>query len=181
MVKKQLLWLSALAAGLFSCPPAIAQQAGQVIPGYGNFYHVENPDIPPKTDIEFKVVFDVYNSPAPTGEANPHLETAARFLNLHLESGIPAGKLHVALVVHGKATEDLLMPEAYREKHGAMSPNAQLIKALLDAGVKIAVCGQSASSRGISKEETIPGVQWALSAMTALVYYQNEGYQFIKF
>lgn len=181
MGKKIISVLSALAAGLFYCPPARAQQAGPVIPAYGKVYRVNKPDIPSGTDTPLQAVFDVYDNPGRPGDLNPHLETAARFLNLHVQSGYSTANLRVALVVHGDAAEDLLKPDIYREKHGTISQNALLVRELIRAGVQIAICGQSATARDISREQTIPGVKWALSAMSALVYYQNEGYQFIKF
>lgn len=181
MVKKVIIALSALVSGLFYCLPAGAQQAGPVIPDYGKVYRVTNPDIPSGTDTALQAVFDVYDNPAQPGDLNPHLETAARFLNLHVQSGFSPAKLRVALVVHGDATEDLLKPEIYREKHGTESRNARLVRELVRAGVQVAICGQSAAAHGISREQTIPGVKWALSAMSALVYYQDEGYRFIKF
>lgn len=181
MGKKIIIVLSALAAGLFYFPPARAQQAGPVIPDYGKVYRVTNPDIPSGTETMLQAVFDVYDNPGGSGDLNPHLETAARFLNLHVQSGFSAANLQVALVVHGDATEDLLKPEIYREKHGTESQNARLVRELISAGVQVTICGQSAAAREISREQTIPGVKWALSAMSALVYYQDEGYQFIKF
>ncbi len=158
-----------------------AQESGPIIRGYGKVFSIENPDIPGPETTEFKAVFDVYDSPAGTQGTNPQLETAARYLNMHAQSGIPKEKLKVALVVHGKASEDLLRPDFFRQKHGVENPNADLVKALLDAGVEIAICGQSATSRNIQREQTIRGVLWSLSAMSALVHYQNINYRFIKF
>lgn len=157
------------------------QEAGPVITDFGKVYQIDNPDIPSDYTEVYKAVFDVYDSPSGRGVINPQLETAARYLNLHVKGGIAPENLKVALVVHGKATEDLLRPQEFLKKHGTPSANAALVRKLLDAGVSIAVCGQSATSRQIGREQTIEGVQWALSAMTALVHYQNKGYRFIKF
>ncbi len=166
---------------LFCLTLSMAQETGPVFTDYGKVFTIDNPDIPASTDIQLKAVFDVYDSPASREQLNPQLETAARFLNMHVRSGVKPENLAVALVVHGKATEDLLRPGDYLKKHGVASPNADLVRQLLNAGVQIAVCGQSASSRDIGREQTIPGVQWSLSAMTALIVFQNEGYQIIKF
>lgn len=168
-------------AGLLGMLPLTAQEAGPVIGEFGKVYQVASPDIPDTSDQNFMAVFDVGDSPGQGTGPNALLETAARFLNVHAQNGISPERLQVALVVHGKATEDLLTDEVYRERLGHDNPNSALISALLDAGVQIAVCGQSASARQIPREATIPGVQWALSAMTALVQYQNQGYQLIKF
>jgi len=85
------------------------------------------------------------------------------------------------LVVHSKASKDILNNEAYKKQYGTDNPNTELIKALLNTGGQIIFCGQSSMSRGISKEELIAGVQLSLSAMTALIQLQNEDYRLIKF
>lgn len=158
-----------------------AQSAGPVIAGYGKVWPIPGADIPGNGEMEFHAVFDVYDNTATESGINRQFETAARFLNLHAQSGIAPEKLKVALVVHGTATEDLLTIDSYRERHGVDNANLDLVTKLMEAGVEIVVCGQSASSRNIDREETIDGVQWALSAMTALIYFQNEGYRLIKF
>ena len=181
MVRKRRLRGTWYLACLLALSTASAQEAGPIILEYGKVYRISNPDIPTGTEQYFKAVFDVYDSPGPGNEPNAQLETAARFLNMHAQYGIPAENLHLALVVHGKATEDLLNSKAYTLKFKNKNPNAGLIEALLRAGVEIAVCSQSATARHISREETLPGVQWSLSAMTALIHYQNLGYRLIKF
>lgn len=166
---------------VFLCNQAPAQNAGPVIPGYGKVWQIQGADIPRDNEMEYHAVFDVYDDVPGEGGINRQFETAARFLNMNAQSGIAMEKLKVALVVHGKATEDLLSVDHYKERKGVENANLELVAELMQAGVEIIVCGQSASSRNIKRNETIPGVQWALSAMTALIYYQNEGYRLIKF
>jgi len=157
------------------------KEAGPVIKDFGKVWKVQNADYPTKTAQEFKVVFDVMNSPDNPSQRNASIETAARFLNMHAQSGVPIAQLHVALVVHNKASKDLITNEAYQNRFGIDNPNAEMIAQLLDADVDILFCGQSSMSRNFPKNELIPGVQLALSAMTALIQLQNEGYTFIKF
>ncbi len=61
------------------------------------------------------------------------------------------------------------------------NPNTAMLKALGDAGVTIYLCGQSAAHRGYGVEELNPAVTMALSAMTAHVRLQSEGYTLIPF
>ena len=82
---------------------------------------------------------------------------------------------------HGGAWQDVLSNEAYKEKFGVDNPNLPLINALDAAGVDVIICGQTASYRGMTKQTINPNVKMALSAMTALLQYQNQGYRFIKF
>jgi len=53
--------------------------------------------------------------------------------------------------------------------------------ALHDAGVKIYLCGQTAAGRGFTTEDLNPAVSVALSAMTAHVRLQADGYTLIPF
>jgi len=100
---------------------------------------------------------------------------------MHANEGMKAEQLHVAMTIHGSAWQDILTDEAYQEKFGVPNPNSQLIKALNEAGVDIILCGQTASFRGVTSETKLPEVKLALSAMTALLQYQDQGYRFIKF
>lgn len=166
---------------LFSLP-CISQEkkAGPIIEKYGEVWTIENPDFKTDTSQEFKVVFDVMDSPSSHDEINKKLETAARFLNMHAQSGVPKSQLKVALIVHNQASKDIAHDEAYRKRFNVSNPNSGLIKALLDADVEIIYCGQSSFSRDFPKEDLIPGVKMALSAMTASIQLQNEGYRLIK-
>lgn len=166
---------------LFSLP-CISQEkkAGPIIEKYGEVWTIENPDFKTDTSQEFKVVFDVMDSPSSHDEINKKLETAARFLNMHAQSGVPKSQLKVALIVHNQASKDIAHDEAYRKRFSVSNPNSGLIKALLDADVEIIYCGQSSFSRDFPKEDLIPGVKMALSAMTASIQLQNEGYRLIK-
>lgn len=157
------------------------KSAGPIIESYGPVSKIDNPDYPTDTTTTLKVVFDIMDSPDDPGVVNTKIETAARFLNMHAQSGVPRENMKVALVVHNKASKDIMINTAYRQRFGMDNPNAKMIAALLEAQVSIILCGQSSVSRNIPREEVQPGVQLALSAMTALIQLQNEGYRFIKF
>lgn len=154
---------------------------GKIIKEYGPTFEIDEPDIPTDTSAELKVIFDVSQSSEDKKIINKYIETAARFLNMHANAGMKPEQLKVALTIHGSAWQDILNDEAYNELHGINNPNSGLIKALNKAGVDIILCGQTASYRKIKKEDIIPDVKLALSAMTALLQYQNNGFKFIKF
>ncbi len=159
---------------------AQTKNAGPIIEEFGKVFRVENPDVKVDIEKEFKVVFDVTSSSEDMGELNLSLETAARFLNMHAQAGVPKERLKVALVVHSKAGKDLLNNAAYQSRYKVGNPNLNLVKALLDADVQVILCGQSAASRGFARTELIPGVQISLSAMTALIQLNGEGYTILK-
>ncbi len=69
----------------------------------------------------------------------------------------------------------------FGETFNVENPNSQLIKELSNAGVDVITCGQTAMLRKIDKSVVLPEVKFALSAITTLLQYQNNGYKFIKF
>ena len=79
-------------------------------------------------------------------------------------------------MVYGPASRDLLQPA-----EGEETETHQLITALLEAGVPVYLCGQSAAAYGIDKGDLIPGVEMALSAMTAHAVLSAEGYSLNPF
>lgn len=176
----------ALSAGLFALvaglSPAHAQDAmrpgfhaGSVIPGFGPVATVEGRE-PLAASATFSVAFDVAEAAKP-GTINRTLESAARFLNMHAEAGVPRDAVRIAVVVHGPASFDLTDAAAYGKKHdGAANANLAAIAALIDNGVEIHLCGQSAVAQGITAADLAPGVRMALSAMTAYALLQQRGY-----
>ncbi|MEY8779863.1 DsrE family protein [Allomuricauda sp. XS_ASV26] len=155
-------------------------KAGPIIEDYGAVWEIDNPDFVTDTTQEFKVAFDVKDGPESDTELNRNINTVARFLNMHAQSGVPVSQIKAALIVHGTAARNLLTNEAYKKRYEAANPNLELVKSLLDAGVEVIMCGQSSKTRELPKEELIPGVKIALSAMTANILLQNEGYRPIK-
>ncbi len=157
--------------------PAAAQDApssfgpGPLITDYGSIAPAEG-HTPIPADTEFKVAFD---TAAPGGkEPNRTLESAARFLNMHVAAGVPAERIRVAVVVHGRAVGDVTTAGGAGDR--SPNPNAALVAALLSHGTRIIVCGQSAAGLGVTKDDLLPGVEMALSAMTAHALLQQEGY-----
>ena len=170
-----ILVVLALITSPLSAQDMTAFTTGPVFEEYG-------PNAPVETDFEipegaeFKVAFDVAAG-AETGELNRTLESAARFINMHVRVGVPLENIQVAVVVHGKASEDLLGAGEYaNRREGAENANIALIAALAEKGVGVILCGQSAAAYGISNDMLAPGVEMALSAMTEHALLQQNGY-----
>ena len=155
-------------------------KSGPVIEGYGAVWEINDPDFETDTSQEFKVVFDVKDGPESNTELNRNINTVARFLNMHAQSGIPTAQLKAALIVHGTAARNLLSDDAHKARYKVENPNRELVEELLSAGVEIIMCGQSSKTRDLPKEDLIPGVKIALSAETANIQLQNQGYRPIK-
>jgi intracellular sulfur oxidation DsrE/DsrF family protein len=177
--------ISGLAALLSVAPAAGAQAIGTPRPGpvleeFGAVF--ELPEIDWETpDVEYRAVFDVRDPAESADERNRSIETVARYLNMHARAGVPREKLRAVLVLHGGAAKGALTDDAYRERYGMANPDRELIRALIEAGAEVILCGQSAMSRGFPAADLAPGVRLALSAMTALVAYQQQGYALIAF
>ncbi len=167
---------SGLAAQALSTP-----RSGPVIGGFGAVYAVPDVDYPTPADHVYRVVFDVSGSPETPDQLNASINTLARFLNMHAQAGVLPENLLLALVLHGGAGKDALHHDAYRKRFGTENPNLALLVALQQAGVRIYLCGQTASHRGYPKKDLAAPVQLALSAMTALVTLQAEGYELVAF
>lgn len=137
-------------------------------------------DVPAATPLPEGLVikhsFDVMPG-AEAGEINHRIETAARAINMHHAVGVPIGDIHLAVVLHGGSVLDVTNAEFHAaRKDGAENANIGLIDALLGAGVRIIVCGQSATAQDVYKDDLLPGMELALSAITAHVLLQQEGY-----
>jgi intracellular sulfur oxidation DsrE/DsrF family protein len=155
--------------------------AGPLIEGFGKVWEIKNPAYPTDTTAVFKAVFDIMNSPTDPARLNPTIETVARYLNMHAQAGVPSEQIKAAVVIHNKASKDIMKPEVYKIKYGTDNPNYPLLMELHQAGVPLIFCGQSSLSRNIPKQHVISEVAFALSAMTALIQFQDSGYKLIKF
>lgn len=170
--------IALLALGFAAAPLSAQSDAfhpGPVFTEFGNVASVETTMEMP-ADAEFAVAFDT-SAAAEPGEINRTLNSAARFINMHVEAGVPLEKIRVAIVVHGSAGFDLTNAASYGGRHdGAENANAAAIASLIANNVQIILCGQSAAYYEIGVEDLLPGVDMALSAMTAHALLQQDGF-----
>lgn len=155
--------------------------SGPIIKGFGESFEIKKADLSLDKDTEYKVIFDVFTDNAKEGGVNPLINTVARYLNMHAKQGVKLKNMKVALILHGKATKSALSDKAFEKKYNTKNPNSELIKALVDADVEIFVCGQSFLFNGFNLKDVSENVKVSLSALTALVEYQNNGFQIINF
>lgn len=153
-----------------------------ILEDFGQVFQIENPDLNLDKDTIYKVIFDIYtDSSKKEGSINPLLNTVARYLNMHAQHGVPAANMKVVIVLHGAPTKSVLNTTAYEKKYNIKNPNTELINALEKVGVELYVCGQSYLANGFEIKDKSDAVKLSLSALTALVKFQNEGYQLITF
>ncbi len=162
----------------FAPLPATAQDSTRTGPVFGDFGpHVAVGGIEAvPADTEFSHSFDVARR-AERDQRNRGFESAARFINMHAAHGVNPDNMRIAVVVHGGAVFDVLTDEArVRLGYGDTNPSGDMVRAMLDEGVRFIVCGQSAVGQGVSQADLIEGTEMALSAMTAHALLQQRGY-----
>ncbi|RFB06051.1 DsrE family protein [Parvularcula marina] len=143
---------------------------GPVITGYGKVTNVEA-----ATQLDaaqtFRVAFDT--SKSGEAEVNRTINSAARFLNMQARAGVAPENIELAVVLHGKAVYDVTRagPEA-----ADGNPSTELISLLQAQGVRFIVCGQSAGYYDVTAQDLLPGVEMAVSAMTAHALLQQDGF-----
>jgi intracellular sulfur oxidation DsrE/DsrF family protein len=161
--------------------PAAAQDmsaftVGPVFENFGPVADIPDADFQIPEGMEFKVAFDVA-TPADGGKLNRTFESAARLVNMHQRAGVEPVNNRAVVVVHGRAVFDLLTDEAWAAAGRAgANPSGAPVREMIDQGIRFVVCGQSAAAYGVKKDELIPGVELALSAMTAHAVLQQQGY-----
>ncbi|MCL1092396.1 DsrE family protein [Shewanella kaireitica] len=156
-----------------------AFKSGVVLPQYGKVADVETSLVIPK-GMTFKVVFDVSKAAEP-GKVNRSLDTLARFINMHVSNGVALDDIDLMMVVHGSAVKDFTKEKYFQSTQGQPNTNAELISQLSKLGVKFNLCGQSAAYYDVTLQQLLPGVDMALSAMTAHAIAAREGYSLNPF
>lgn len=176
-----------LGVSLLMAAPAGAQNTrddlhdGPLITGYGRHVDLPNADFATPTDGVYRVAFELLAPLNNPERVHMRLEAAARFMNMHAHAGVPQENLQVKLILHGGGTRAAMTNEAFRERYDMDNPNLPLLQALTDAGVEIFLCEQSRVLSGLDASDVAAPVKSALSAMTAVVSFQAEGYQFLTY
>jgi len=146
---------------------------GAAITEFGKYADVATHSI--KNTMVFNVAFDVAQA-GDVGKINRKFDSLARFINMHSAAGVSKEHIQLALVVHGKASLDLLDHATYQKANNVDNANKALIEALLANNVQVILCGQTAAAYDIALPQLIKGVQIELSAMTAHAVLQQQGY-----
>lgn len=147
---------------------------GPLIIGFGKHAPVSTHTV--AKDAVFKVAFDVGSTNDKKDEVNRKFNSLARFINMHVAAGVKPDNIQLALVVHGKATLDLLDHQSYQKSYTYDNPNKPLLNALMSNNVRVILCGQSAAAYDVKNDELVNGVEVELSAMTAHALLQQQGY-----
>lgn len=147
------------------------------IQGYGSVVRLATAAHQPRSGT--RLVVDVTRADNPD-QVNDGLVKVAKYLNLYAGGGAETAEAEIAVVIHGDTTLAVLSDDHYRcEFDVQANPHLPLLRKLRDADVQIFVCGQSLLSKGSLPEHVDGSVQVAVSAMTALVNLQSDGYAYL--
>lgn len=175
----------AVAAALLLAPMLHAQtpipgqqMSGPVIQSTGMSIQVDNPTFVAPAGHDYKSLF-LISVGVDTVRANEQLTNVARFYNTLVRHGVPESKVHAAAVVHGSGWTALLTDSAFAARYGGKpNPSRRLVEELIAHGAQIVLCGQTAGARGVRREELLPGVKVAISAMIAFNVFQSQGFRY---
>ncbi|MEN9299430.1 MAG: hypothetical protein RLZZ429_1743 [Bacteroidota bacterium] len=151
-----------------------------IIKDFGPVYEIPDAVEKPDPKMNYKLLVDLVMGSSKPDTINLGIEAACTLLNLHGVGGVPKEKIKMVMAVHNAAGYTILNNEAYKARYKVDNPNLPMIKALVDAGVKIVVCGQTLKKRGIDPSTLAPGVGIATSALTTITTHQLKGYALIK-
>lgn len=126
-----------------------------------------------------KIVVDLTSQGDPE-KLNPAIEKVARYVNIYGGAGEKPTEVAITIVFHGDATLCVLNNDAYAQQFsGSNNPNFGCLLALHHAGVEIVVCGQSLIGKQQTPEHVVIFADVAVSALTALVNLQEDGYAYL--
>lgn len=175
---KQLFCLFALCC-LFAVAQA-QEKVNPIIKDFGSVYPVPDAVEKPDPKMKYKILVDLAMGSARPDTINLGIEAACTLINLHAVGGVPKENIEMVMAVHNAAGVTILNNEAYQQRYKIDNPNLPMIDALLKAGVKIVVCGQTLRKRNIDAKTLAPGIGVATSALTTITTYQLKGYAVIK-
>jgi intracellular sulfur oxidation DsrE/DsrF family protein len=151
-----------------------------IIKNYGRILELDRVDVAPDPNMEYKILIELIHDMDAPAVANFSATNIARLINLHAVGGVKPENLHVAVVIHAKATNSVVNNKAYKKRYEFDNPYIKLYEELAEAGVELVVCGQSLSMFGNKSDDVIPQVKIATSALTAISTYQLKGYAYFK-
>lgn len=147
-----------------------------IIENYGKVQPVPQAEMTPSLDRRHRVLMDLTEGAGKPGKVGDGLVHVARLVNLYALADVPRDNVDLVAVIHGKSTRGVLKDAVYRSEFGVENPNTPLIEALAEAGVELYVCGQALAHHGFEPKSVHSDISIALSALTALEKFQNQGY-----
>ncbi|MFT6972546.1 MAG: intracellular sulfur oxidation DsrE/DsrF family protein [Roseivirga sp.] len=149
-----------------------------IIKSYRRILDLENVDVKPDPSLEYKILVELVHDMDNPSAPNFLATNVARLINLHGVGGVKPENLKVAVVIHAKAINSVVNNEAYQERFEVDSPYLTLDEEL--SAAELIVCRQSLTMFGNQRENVIPQIKVATSALTAISTYQLKDYAYFK-
>ncbi|EMI20568.1 membrane or secreted protein containing DUF1791 [Rhodopirellula maiorica SM1] len=148
-----------------------------VIADHGGVVRLPDAAQQPRAATKFLVDLTSGNG---TGKLNAGFEKVAKYVNIYAGGGADPVDVEIAVVVHGDATLAVLNADAYAAKFKTEgNPNLKLLRELHGAGVEFYVCGQTLIAKGATPDDVADFVKTAVSALTAVVNLQADGFAYV--
>jgi intracellular sulfur oxidation DsrE/DsrF family protein len=171
-----LIALALTAAASPLAAPLAAQTGEALIKKAGTAPSVAAPSYPAPKNLDYKVAWDITEGPKNPEDAVEGYKVPANFFVMTDAEGVSRKKVHLAIIVHGTATQSLLTNEAYKAATGKDNASVALLTALNDAGVQVIVCGVALINRKVPRDKLLPFVKVSSSATMARAILQAQGY-----
>ena len=94
--------------------------------------------------------------------------------------GIDPAQVEIVAVVHSSGWKLVLDNNAAEPHPTAANPFQDKIQALLDKGIKVYFCQNTARKKGVKLAHMIKGVKFVTSGVTALADFQSIGYSYVQ-
>lgn len=147
-----------------------------IIEGYGKIVHYEDAQNMPDPTQEYKIIFHVKDDKE-RESVNEGLWKVARLINLMGSYKVPKDHLKIVVIISGPATPMVLKNEEHQKRMDQNNPNLELLEKLKNFNVQLLVCGQALAKHHINaKLDMNPYVGVTVSALTAIPYYERQGY-----
>ena len=179
----RVLLVFAVFCGVAGGDVASAQRpTGAVITLPGTTYApVPNVTIGGDASLTYKFAWAFSATADSAGQVTPGLLAPARVLNTLVADGVPAERIHLAIVARGPAAVDLLDNAAYRAIKGRDNPNLPLLRELAAKGVRLIVCGQTVMGMKLPRDGYPSFVLVSRAATVAQARLAAEGFVFNPF
>jgi len=131
--------------------------------------------------LTYRFAWAIAESADSAGQITPGFLAPMRVLNTLLADGVPADRIHLAIVARGPAAVDMLDNDAYRAITHRDNPNLAILRQLAAQGVQLIVCGQTMVGRNLPRDGFPSFVLVSRAATVAQARLAAEGFTFNPF
>lgn len=117
------------------------------------------------------------------GNVGSGLHYVEKLVKAYRTMGLADDAFQVHAVLHSDAGYWLLEDGPYRKTTGkdAENPNKEIVRSLVERGVKIEICAQTMKDNGWTFSDLLSGVTPVIGAYPRIIDLQQRGYAYIRF